>query len=257
MKFLLIASNRDPASKNIAKCIREEFGVDVFEVEKELLSITSDDLEKAHYYIFLSKHRSKAGKPSLTVHTPGNLTENNEFGGNPKEVCPSDAILNTLLLKNIYNTYMEFHELGKIGNFDVSFEVVHHSPTDLKSPTVFVEIGSTEKEWCLKEAGEIIAKSVLDTIEMIKSKNYDRKIKAVGFGGGHYAPKFTKLALSGDYYFSYLVPKYCSVDEDVLNQLFKKTDVDIALIDWKGCKGEDKKRYVKFFEKEGIKWEKI
>ena len=97
MKFLLIASNKDLASKNIANHIKEYF--DVFETDKELLSLTAEDLEEADYYIFLSKHKSIANKPALTVHTPGNLTESNDLGGNPKEVCPCDAVLNTLLLK--------------------------------------------------------------------------------------------------------------------------------------------------------------
>ncbi len=255
MKFLLIASNKDLASKNIANHIKEYF--DVFETDKELLSLTNDDLEKADYYIFLSKHKSMANKPSLTVHTPGNLTENNEFGGNPKEVCPCDAVLNTLLLKNIYKNYKIYYKNGKIKEFDVSFEVVHHSPTDLKAPTVFVEIGSSEREWVLKEAGEIIAKSVLETIEAMKSKNYDKKVRAIGFGGGHYAPKFTKLALEDKYYFGYLVPKYASVSEEVLNQLISKMEVDKALIDWKGCRGEDRRRYIEFLEKEGIEWERV
>ncbi|AAB98148.1 conserved hypothetical protein [Methanocaldococcus jannaschii DSM 2661] len=255
MKFLLIASNKDLASKNIANHIKEYF--DVFETDKELLSLTAEDLEYADYYIFLSKHKSIANKPSLTVHTPGNLTEDNTFGGNPKEVCPCDAVLNTLLLKNIYKNYKTYYEDGKIGEFDVSFEVVHHSPTGLKAPTVFVEIGSSEKEWILKEAGEIIAKSVLETIDAMKSKNYDKKVRAIGFGGGHYAPKFTKLALEDKYYFGYLVPKYASVSEDVLNQLISKMEVDKALIDWKGCRGDDKRRYIEFFENNGIEWERV
>ncbi|WP_456375162.1 D-aminoacyl-tRNA deacylase [Methanocaldococcus sp.] len=256
MKFLLISSNKDLASKNIASHLKEYF--DIFETDKELLELKSSDLEDADYYIFLSKHRSKANQPSLTVHTPGNLTENNDFGGNPKEVCPCDAILNTLLLKNIYKNYNIYYENNKISKFDVSFEVVHHSPTDLNAPTVFVEIGSSEKEWILKEAGEIIAKSVLETIEMIKNKDYEDRLKVIGFGGGHYAPKFTKLALEYDkYYFGYLIPKYASVSEDVLNQLVNKMEVDKVLIDWKGCRGEDKKRYMEFFKNKGIDVERV
>ena len=245
MKFLIVASTKDPASLNMA----EHFD-NVFLVEKDLLKLNRDDLEKADYYIFLSKHRSSTNKPSLTVHVPGNLTESNETGGNPKEVCPCCPILNTILLNKIKEKSYNL-------NYDVCFEVVHHSPTDLEGKTVFVEIGSSEKEWRDKIAGKIMAEAVKEAIEVIKKKDYDEKEKVIGFGGGHYAPKFTKLALEKKCYFGYLVPKYASVDEQVLNQMIEKSEVDKVLIDWKGCRGEDKRRYIKFFEDIGIPWEKI
>ncbi|ADG13704.1 Protein of unknown function DUF516 [Methanocaldococcus infernus ME] len=244
MKFLIVASTKDLASMNMAKHFDN-----VFIVEKELLDLTQDDLEKADFYIFLSKHRSLANKPSLTVHVPGNLTENCERG-NPKEICPCSPELNTILLNKIKEK-----SLGL--SYEVCFEVVHHTPTDLKGKAVFVEIGSSEKEWRDEKAGEVMAKAVKEAIEIIKNKNYEEKERVIGFGGGHYAPKFTKLALEGKYYFGYLVPKYAQVDEDVLNQMVEKSEVDKILIDWKGCRGEDKRRYINFFESLGIPWEKI
>jgi D-aminoacyl-tRNA deacylase len=253
MEYLLISSKKDLASQNIKNCI-EKYGFDVFEVDKELIQITQDDLPKAKAYIFLSKHRSESGKPTLTVHTPGNLTEDNSFGGNKEEICPCNPILNTLLLRNIFKYNSQYKE--KIDIFDVSFEVVHHGPSDLDTPAVFVEIGSSEKEWVIKDSGEIIAKSIVDTIEQIKNIKDVEGDRVIGFGGGHYAPRFTNLALNG-HYVGYIVPKYASVSDKVLEQMINKQEFDYIAFDWKGLKGDDKRRYIKFFEEKGVIWKKI
>ncbi|EHP88342.1 D-aminoacyl-tRNA deacylase [Methanotorris formicicus] len=252
MEYLLISSKKDLASQNIKDCI-EDYGFDVFEVDEELIQITQKDLPKADAYIFLSKHRSESGKPTLTVHTPGNLTEDNSFGGNKEEICPCDPILNTLLLRNIFKHNNQYKE--KIDIFDVSFEVVHHGPSDLNAPAVFVEIGSSEKEWVIKEAGEIIAKGVIDTINQIKNIK-DVEDRIIGFGGGHYAPRFTNLALN-NCYVGYIVPKYASISNRVLEQMINKQKFDYIAFDWKGLRGDDKRRYIKFFEERGIPWKKI
>ncbi len=239
MKFLFIYSKKDLASQNIANHLKEYFN-DIYEVDKELLEVNKEDLDKADFYIFLSKHRSEKNLPSFTVHIPGILD---------KEVCPADGVLNSLILINLnkYNTL----------NYNVSFEVVHHTPTDLDKPTCFVEIGSSEKEWTNKKAGEIVAKAIYNAIEDFKNKNYRKLDVVIGFGGGHYAPKFTRYCLEGKYYFSYLIPKYAKLTDDNLNHLINKSYFDKVLIDWKGLRGEDKKRYIKFFEDNGILWEKI
>ncbi|ENN96360.1 hypothetical protein J422_02729 [Methanocaldococcus villosus KIN24-T80] len=241
MKFLFISSNLDPASKNIASFLNEYF--EVFKVEKELLNVKKEDLPKASYYIFLSKHRSSSNQPSLTVHVPGLLD---------RDVCSASAVLNSLLLNNIYN----FYRKSNLNGFNVCFEVVHHTPTDIDKPTCFVEIGSTEKEWKDERLGKIMADAIVKTVEQIESGDYDEKIKAVGYGGNHYAPKFTKLCLEGKYYFSYLIPKYANVSENVLKKIVK-SDVERLLIDWKGSKSEGRKKMIEFFKSYNIDYERV
>ena len=261
MKYLLIYSTTDLAGINIKNNlnrlnIKDFKNIHLFETDKKLTELSQKDLPYNYeYYIFLSKHKSESKKPTLTVHTSGNLIDDNSHGGNIEEICPCDAVLNSLLLKNIY----KYNSLGeyKQFNFEVSFEAVHHGPTDLNIPSAFVEIGSSEKEWEIKEAGEIIAKSIIDTIASIENKNYDDLDKVVGFGGGHYAPRFTKLVLSNKCYVGYIIPKYAKLSEKVLEQILLKQDFDYILFDWKGLNSEDKKRYTEFFEKNNILWKKV
>ena len=262
MKYLLIYSTKDLAGMNTKNNLNNlnlddlKENIYFFETDKKLTELSQKDLPNDYdYYIFLSKHRSESKKPTLTVHTSGNLTEDNSHGGNIEEICPCDGVLNSLLLKNIskYNNLEEYSRF----NFEVSFEAVHHGPTDLNVPSVFVEIGSSEKEWEIKEAGEIIAKSIIDTIKSIENKNYNVLDKVVGFGGGHYAPRFTKLVLSNKCYVGYIIPKYAKLSEKVLNQILIKQDFDYILFDWKGLNSEDKKRYIEFFEKNDILWKKV
>jgi len=266
MRYLLIYSTKDPAGMNIKEnldTILEENNnirknISYLETEEDLTALSLEDIPKGFdYYIFLSKHRSSGENPppTLTVHIPGNLTVDNLFGGNPEEVCPCDSILNSLLLRNISRYSKE--ERYKHLNFQVSFEGVHHGPSDIAAPTVFVEIGSTEREWKIKEGGEIIGRAIMDTVHQLASKRYDLLDKVIAFGGGHYAPKFTKLVLEGRYYVGYIVPKYAKVSDKILNQLIEKQDFDYVILDWKGLRGEDKKRYIKFFEDNNIFWKKV
>lgn len=244
---------------NLNKLNLQELEKDIyfFETDKNLTELSQKDIPNNHdysYYIFLSRHRSESKRPTFTVHTSGNLTKDNSHGGNIEEVCPCDAVLNSILLKNIYKHKLNEKELN---NFEISFEAVHHGPTDLNVPSVFVEIGSSEKEWAIEKAGEIMAKSVMDSIISIKSRNYENLDKVIGFGGGHYAPRFTKLVLLNKCYVGYIVPKYAKISENMLKQICTKQKFDYILFDWKGLNSEDRKRYIEFFEKNNIPWKKV
>jgi len=263
MRYLILYSRRDPASVNIKEnldTLLEDSDIrrhiSYFETEEDLTSLSQEDIPKGYdYYIFLSKHRSSGENPppTLTVHTPGNLGRENLLGGNPEEVCPCDSVLNSLLLRSM----ARFNERYKDLNFQVSFEGVHHGPSDLVAPTVFVEIGSTEREWRMREGGEIVGRAIVDTLQKLTSKDYPPLERVIAFGGGHYAPKFTKLVLEDRCYVGYIVPKYAQVSENVLNQLIEKQDFDYVLLDWKGLRGEDKKRYIRFFQDRDIPWKRV
>ena len=46
----------------------------------------------------------------------------------------------------------------------MDIEVTNHGTTALEIPLVFMELGSTKKEWTIKEAGELVGKSILKAI---------------------------------------------------------------------------------------------
>jgi len=141
--------------------------------------------------IFLSRHRAASGKPSLTVHPIGNWGVA-EYGGVKGEVSGTAPNWMTGLLLNIKKNQIE--------GYDVCFEATHHGPF-LKTPTMFLEIGSTESEWEEKKPAEALIKSLLD----LKTVN---GINVIGIGGGHYTPRFTEAALTHEVCFGHMIPNY-------------------------------------------------
>lgn len=160
--------------------------------------------------IFMSKHSAASGDPALTVHPIGNYHEN-LYGGKEKGLvrpCPS---LMTDAMRCI-SKYCDMPEFQKC------FEVTHHGPW-LEKPTFFIEIGSDERNWGNIHAAEILAKVLTDMGE----NDYPN---VVGVAGGHYAPRFTEVALSYQVNFGHMVPNYQIEgrdDEDVLRILHDAT----------------------------------
>ena len=87
--------------------------------------------------IFASKHRSKDGRKTLTVHHTGNFGEG-KFGGRPQELATAAPRIALSLLKSLK---------ASVTSYKVSYEATHHGPSDILVPSVYVEIGSTEVEW--------------------------------------------------------------------------------------------------------------
>ena len=269
-KIAIIASSKDPAGANIRINLIELFDFrklndkfdnnEVYEFDKIndkiiKLYLTNNDLIfsenidgqiDADIFIFASKHRSKEDTPAFTVHSIGNWNSA-EMGGCERKLCPSSAIL-------IKNIFLELNENAKHTNYDITMESTHHGPY-VEKPAVFVEIGSTEKEWKDKANGVIIAKTIISSLQ---NKNKDYKI-AVGIGGTHYCANFNKIMLRSDIAFSYVCPKYALnyLNEEMINQAITKTKekADFAVLDWKGL-GTEKKRIVEILEKLSIKTER-
>jgi len=257
-KISIISSSKDPAGVNIRKNFLELFDFEktnekfdnneVLEYNKFpnkqiKMYITDNDLIYSEYIdkrldadimIFASKHRSKENTPSFAVHSIGNWGKA-ELGGQDKKLCPSSAVL----LKNMF---IELNKNAKETNYEITMEATHHGPY-VEKPAVFVEIGSTEKEWNEKQNGEIIAKTIMDTV---KNENKNYKI-AFGIGGPHYCSNFNKIALRTDIALSHVCQKYQleNLDETLINQAIEKTKekVDFILLDWKGL-GKEKQRIV-------------
>jgi len=85
-------------------------------------------------------------------------------------------------------------------DYDVVFEVTHHGPL-LSRPTMFLEIGSDESTWGNKAAAAALAKSLLN----VQLREFP---VAIGIGGGHYAPRYTEVALSRQISFGHMLPGY-------------------------------------------------
>jgi len=166
--------------------------------------------EPADLVVYLSKHRSESGRPSLTVHPIGNPGAA-EFGGQPQTLVPSAPRWMTSALRSLRQTS---RHLG----YEVTFEATHHGPY-LTSPTFYIEQGSTEREWRDREASRVIGRVLLGL------QPVDAPI-AIGIGGGHYVPRHTDLALRRRIAFGHLLATYAltSSSLDLLDQAIERTE---------------------------------
>ncbi|MFW6304195.1 MAG: D-aminoacyl-tRNA deacylase [Candidatus Saliniplasma sp.] len=267
--ILIISSNQDPASKNILDKLLNYDWEPVSEYQKNLVyrkgefisatienhHIYEDDLDKKisaqlgldfDLVMFISKHASEAGINSLTVHPIGNLGEA-KFGGEEGKLVPSAPHLMTYALRRLKENYDKNNE---ISDYDISFEATHHGPY-LETPTFYIEIGSDMERWEDEYAGSVIAKTVLDVEENI-SKNFP---VSICIGGGHYAPRFTDLALDRKISIGHMVPgwglKYLT--KESFKELVKKTPkVKYLYFDRSSTKAKERKRIKQWILEEGL-----
>jgi len=260
MKPLVVISKDNMASQNIKSALlqmetlqaqEENFwsalDFDMAEYPGSIVEIVPD--RDAEYYIFASTHKSSSNSQSLTVHTPGNWG-NADLGGSARTLNFAYAAK----LKVIAQTLSRLSP--QLPGWQVSVEVDHHGPS-LDRPALFAEIGSTQNEWGLPEAGQIVAQAILDAI-----KNRETFPTYVGFGGTHYAPKFTPRIIGPGPAFGHLISGYAlerdGCDAEMVAQAIEKNveKPQGALIDWKGIKKEPKGKLVAALEDAGIEWQK-
>ena len=251
-KTTILCSAADQASMNIREnliALRDwEHDGEVYEsnrfriVTVEKLHIFCDhidsELEKrglpTDMIIFASKHKSDNGQRLFSAHFTGNVGDA-KFGGNPRELAPAAP----QALKSFLHS---MRDLAADTGYEVSMESTHHGPTALSVPSIYVEIGSGEVEWVDGDAGRIVASAILDLYKDPREPGSAAPV-AVGFGGGHYAPRQTKLILETEITFGHNFPKYQldSLDDELIRDAFWKSNADFAYFDRKSMNAA--KRY--------------
>lgn len=209
-------------------------------------SIYCENIDKkidADIFIFATRHNSASGIPLLSAHALGNWSKA-EFGGQDRRLCIAPAYL----LKQAIISMEKLNDLG----FEVVQEVTHHGPY-LEKPCIFIEIGSSEKEWKVKRAGEIIAKTIISLSQQTRCK------PALGIGGLHTTPNFKKIILNTDIAIGHVCPKYMLefLDENLILQAINNTleKAVLVVVDWKGL-GQYKEKVVKMLDRLGLAWKK-
>ncbi len=200
-----------------------------------------DELE-SDFIIFASRHSSKSGKPTLSTHPVGNWGKA-ELGGKSRELGLSSAAL----MKSYLVGLKKKQELFNLG-YDVSYEATHHGPF-LKTPCCFIEVGSVEKQWRDEKAGLAIAETIMECTRFPECKT------AIGLGGLHYNPHFTEIALSTEYGFSHMCPKYAlqNFDEEMLEKaLSSSLEKASGIIYEKKGMGSEKQRIFSFLENQDL-----
>ena len=273
--ILLVASNKDIASLNIAKQIISHYPFEkstanfqenpiyqasIADREVKLVTLSEESIyaqnltdffHNLQLIVFISRHSSVSGTPTLSVHTPGNLGEA-ELGGFPRQVSISPANA----MKNALKTMMQFKKEMQL-EYEVSYECTHHGPS-LGVPAMFTELGSSLKQWNDHGAAEVVAHAAMEAIS-----NFDEsKARAVlGIGGPHYNAKFTRVALEDELAFGHIIPKYAipHVDIEILKQCVDKTleKVELAVLDWKGIKSGYKSKLVEMLKEVNVTFKKV
>ena len=198
------------------------------------------------FFIFASRHKAASGIPSLTAHPVGNFGRA-EFGGRDFVVSPSSAtFLRAALLE--LERQRDLEGLA----FEVSLEATHHGPF-LEKPAIFVELGSSEKQWGDLGGARAVARAVLALSGL--SGSVLLKETGIALGGNHYGATFTKKLLNEECSFGHLAPKHALpfLSDALLAQALEKTlePVKTAFLDWKGL-GSEKNRVVGLCESAGL-----
>lgn len=226
---LIVTSSEDPASMNIRARLLEKSGwsetgsfnshpafskddftivqVDRIHLEEDLIDERASKAlgRRVEVVIFASRHRSGSKIPALTVHPIGNFSSA-DLGGRPGMLCKASPQLMTSALRSL-------SAKGSGIGFNISFETTHHGPF-VNSAAFYIEIGSYEELWGREDAAEAIAESIMD----IKDEGYPTIVCA---GGGHYAPRFTEIALSRKVAVGHMAANYAldALGPDMIEQM--------------------------------------
>ena len=188
--------------------------------------------------VFLSRHKAASGRPSLTVHPIGNWGSA-DYGGKEGGISGAAPEWMTGLLLNIRK--------NRISGYDVCFEATHHGPL-LETPTMFLEIGSSESEWEKKEPAEALIKSLLE-LEPATGVN------VIGIGGGHYTPRFTEAAFSHEVCFGHMIANYgvSVLNPDIVTKAISHSKAEGIYFHRKGMKKTEYRKWKNWAEDNDIK----
>ncbi|MCK4896082.1 MAG: hypothetical protein KAS47_04690 [Candidatus Heimdallarchaeota archaeon] len=210
------------------------------------------DLEiEAELYIFASRHRAASGTPALLIHPTGNWNQIT-LEGREKELSYTSAIALKWGLQNLIAKQEEFD----LDEFKVDMEVTHHGPTELKTPLIFMELGSSEEYWKHTKAALAVGQAVIETAEQFVQRGKFQGESFVGFGGNHYAYRFRKhVFLDEKTNISHIAAKHTldNLTEEIIMEAFEKTieKPKGALIDKKGARSEQRKNIINIVEGHG------
>ena len=241
---LLVAYQEDPAGNNMAKFISRNLKEDdnIYRGKNFDLviiptpAISADWLEEKYSYdgfVFLSKHAAESGVLALTCLCTVNFSDA-KFGGNKRQVAIPHPHLQKSYIQELWQKRSNFSE------FQITIEATHHGPSALNKPALFIEIGTTEKQWNDVNLCNSIAEIIVNVV------NNEQKTfpVAIGIGGTHYPEKFTKELLEGKHALGTVIPRHAIdfLDEDLFSHVLKRNDMaKTVLLDWAGL-GQNKNK---------------
>ncbi len=219
------------------------FNLQIEEEDARLYTLSSrhvdcDSLDEqipASMFVFASRHYSKAGIPALTTHSVGNWAKAG-LGGRDFTICPTSPALMKLFLQNLDAAAKSEGYSG-----DIVQESTHHGPF-ISKPAVFIELGSTEKEWRDEKLASLVADCLVGGLGDFVVLEND-SVPVMGIGGLHYATNFRKLMVDSNYAVGHICPKHhlASLTPEILKQAMDSCGAKKLALDWKGM-GKEKER---------------
>lgn len=180
-----------------------------------------------------SRHSGKTG-PLLTAHHTGNFGPA-EHGGRRNglsRACP-----------NAHAAVLESLDEHAPAGYEAGMECTHHGPSNVGAPSLFVEVGSDEPQWEDPDAARAVAQAILDLRGVAPDRDPENgddwsRRQLVGFGGGHYAPRFERVLRETDWAIGHIAADWgldavgdLTDHQDVLEQAFEASNAAYALVD--------------------------
>ncbi|MEE3269963.1 MAG: D-aminoacyl-tRNA deacylase, partial [Candidatus Thermoplasmatota archaeon] len=192
----------------------------------EQLHIHADGIDATHEeytsceldeVLILSRHVSASNTPALTLHAigiPGETPHGEEgiAGGSKGTVVPPSPRFASLFR----GILAEGRSRGLDDEYDLTLETTHHGPV-LSTPTLYIEIGSSVKQWKSKAAGDAWASVISDNLGLDGSEPVSWEAGGdvmIGLGGGHYAPRHKAVLSQSNLWVGHLLANYALPFED-------------------------------------------
>ncbi len=174
--------------------------------------------------VFASRHSGETG-PLLSAHFTGNFGPA-EYGGADGELAAACPGLHRRVVAALDVYAPEGYEVG--------VECTHHGPSSVGVPSMFVELGSSESEWEDPAGARAVADAILD----LRGAPVGTDRAVVGFGGGHYAPRFERVLRETEWPVGHVAADWALSEMDrpedaraTVRAAFEASDADHALID--------------------------
>lgn len=187
--------------------------------------------------VFAARHAGDTG-PLLTVHHTGNIGPA-DYGGSANELATAAPNL----LDSLFSAFTTVAP----DTYDVGLECTHHGPSEVGVPSVFAEVGSGPDQWEDTAGAGAVARAILEARGVVPAR--DRTV--VGFGGGHYAPRFDRIARETDWAVGHVAAGWAldalgdpADNRAVIRQVFERTPTcgpaPVAIVDGNrpGLEGE-------------------
>lgn len=262
MRRGIVISKADPISTGTAEILIESFDFKPLGREQTYRkgSVEIQFVDEKHIHaemigeklgldliVFPSSHKSEKGIQAFLTHPVGNWKNEALYGGRPRKLSMTSA----LMLTNSLQTLREEADRLGINGWDIRLEVTHHGPYT-SIPSIFIEVGGSYTSTISRRELEVVATASLRAAE---TDIYNSDRAAIGFGGGHYAPTFTRLVADGTYNLGHMCPRYAlPIDEEMIREAIEKVveKPKLALIDWKGIPSQHRRELTEVLKKNGL-----